>query len=83
MTQDCAISDLSKSGAKVRLQGSEPLVEPIYLIDLRNGLGYRARQAWRRGATAGLEFSEYYDLREPPPGLPRVVRQLWIDHRPR
>ena len=80
MTLDCAISDLSETGARVRLTGAEPLVEPIYLVDLRNGLGYRAKQAWRRGALVGLSFSDYYDLSKPPPELPRIVRQLWVEH---
>jgi len=80
MTLDCAISDLSKTGARVRLSGPEPLVEPIYLVDLRNGLAYRARQAWRRAALVGLEFSDYYDLRNAPPDIPKLVRRLWVEH---
>jgi len=79
MTIDCAISDLSRSGARVRLPGPEPLAEPVYLIDVRHGLAFRAREVWRDGARIGLSFTAYYDLRDPPPELPKIVRQLWVE----
>ena len=79
MTLDCAILDLSTTGARVRLRGAEPLVEPIYLVDLMHGMAYRARQIWRREAQVGLAFVAGYDLRTPPSDLPRLVRQLWIE----
>lgn len=79
MTLDCAITDISDTGARVRLQGAQLLVEPIYLVDLRHGVAYRARRAWRREELVGLAFSERYDLRSPPPELPKLVRQLWIE----
>jgi hypothetical protein len=80
LTLGCAISDLSRSGARVRLHGAELLMEPIYLVDLSHGLAYRARQAWRRDEVVGLAFVDYFDLRQPPPELPRIVRRLWVDH---
>ena len=79
MTLDCAIIDISETGARVRLEGAELVVEPLYLVDLRHGAAYRARKVWRRGQSVGLAFSERYDLSAPPPELPRLVRQLWIE----
>jgi hypothetical protein len=79
MTLDCAIIDISDTGARVRLEGAQLLVEPLYLVDLRHGLAYRARRAWRRDDLVGLAFSERYDLTAPPPELPRLVRQLWVE----
>jgi hypothetical protein len=79
MTLDCAIIDISDTGARVRLQGAQLLVEPLYLVDLRHGIAYRARRAWRREDLVGLAFSERYDLRAPPPELPKLVRQLWVE----
>ncbi len=80
LTLECAISDLSRGGARVRLKGAEPLIAPIYLVDLTHGLAYRTRQVWRRDQLVGLAFEERFDLRQPPPELPRIVRQLWVDH---
>jgi hypothetical protein len=79
MTLDCAITDISDTGARVRMQGAQLLVEPLYLVDLRHGVAYRARRAWRREDLVGLAFSERYDLRAPPPELPKLVRQLWVE----
>jgi hypothetical protein len=83
MTVDCAISDFSSSGARVRLAGGDPLIEPIFLIDMRHGIAFRSRQVWRRGALAGLEFSDYHDLKDPPKDLPRRLRQLWVERQNR
>jgi hypothetical protein len=79
MTLDCAIIDISDTGARVRLEGARLLVEPLYLVDLRHGTAYRARRAWRREDLVGLAFSERYDLTTPPPELPKLVRQLWVE----
>ena len=79
MTMDCAISDLSRGGARIRLPGPEPLAEPLYLIDVRHGLAFRAREMWRQGNRIGLSFTAYYDLRTPPPELPKIVRQMWVE----
>jgi hypothetical protein len=79
MTLDCAISDVSRTGARVRLAGPEALTDPIYLINVRHGLAFLAREAWRRGSLVGLEFVRYWDLRAPEPGLPPIVRRLWVE----
>jgi len=79
MTLDCSISDVSRSGARVRLQGPLPMPDTLYLIELRHGLAFRARVAWRRANLLGLSFSSLYDLRDPPPELPKLLRQLWVE----
>jgi hypothetical protein len=79
MTLDCAISDFSRAGARVRLAGGEALIDPIYLIDTRHGLAFKAREVWRRGTLVGLSFTNYFDLNKPPPDLPKIVRRVWIE----
>ena len=79
LTQDCTISDLSRRGAKVRMRGTEPLVDPIYLIDVRHGLAFKAREAWRDGALVGLAFTRFFDLRDPPPEAPKILRHIWVE----
>ena len=79
LTVECAITDLSQGGARVRLAGVPMLTEPLYLIDLSHGYAFKARQAWRRANLLGLAFTEYYDLRHPPPELPKLIRRLWVE----
>jgi|SRR5579863_6522275 len=79
MTLDCAISDMSRTGARVRLAGPELLREPIYLIDVRHGLAFEAHEAWRRGALVGLTFTRYFDLRSAADEAPLLVRRIWLE----
>ena len=79
LSLDCSVADLSKSGARIRLQGPEPLKDPIYLVVVRQGLAFLAKEEWRKGATIGLSFVRAFDLKIPAPELPRIVRQLWVE----
>ena len=79
LTVDCAIQDVSSTGARLRLPEGTLLAEPLYLIDLSHGLAFKARVAWRRENRAGLAFSAYYDLGKAD-GAPKLLRRLWLDH---
>ena|SRR5215472_3582803 len=79
LSLDCQVADLSQSGARIRLEGPEVLKDPIYLVVIRQGLAFLAKEEWRKGATIGLSFTRPFDLKNPPPDLPRIVRQLWIE----
>jgi len=83
MTLDCTIANLSRSGARIRLAGPRMLGEPIYLIDLSHGLAFLAREAWRREAVIGLSFVKYFDLSDPPPEIPKLLRDLWVERQSR
>ncbi|MFI4933137.1 MAG: PilZ domain-containing protein [Caulobacterales bacterium] len=78
MSLDCAIADISRTGARVRLPGPEPLIDPIYLIEVRHGLAFRAREVWRRESLVGLSFTNTFNLNNPNQELPPIVRQLWL-----
>jgi hypothetical protein len=79
MSMACAIQDLSTTGARVKLAGFDALGDPLYLIDMRNGLAYRAQLRWREGDRAGLAFLSYHDLAKPDPALPPILRRLWLE----
>jgi hypothetical protein len=79
MTLDCAISDMSRGGARVRLEGSQPVTDTVYLIDVRHGRAFRSRVAWRRANLLGLAFRGLYDLRHPPPEAPKILRLIWVE----
>ena len=78
-TLDCAISDMSQTGARIRLEGALALSDPLYLIDVTHGLAFMAKEIWRRDAEVGLSFQRYFDLRTPVPELPSLVRRLWVE----
>jgi hypothetical protein len=83
MTLECTIGDLSAQGARLRLASAEPLTDPIWLIDLTNGLCYRSRQIWRQEGKVGLAFSDYHDLRTASAELPPILRRLWVEQQGR
>ena len=76
---ECAIADLSRSGARVRIEGPEPLASPLFLIDLTHGLAFEASVVWRRPTLVGLTFSGYFDLSEPGSTAPKILRALWAE----
>ena len=80
LTVDCAIQDISRGGARVRLGADTMLGDPLYLVDMSHGLAFRARVAWRRENRAGLTFSRYFDLSKPDADAPKILRRLWIDY---
>lgn len=81
-SSDCAIRDLSETGARIRL--ADPLApnDPV-LIVLRSGAAHCARTAWRHGAHVGLEFLDTVDLTGPVPAHLDRLRRLWVDQLPR
>ncbi|HEY5106417.1 MAG TPA: PilZ domain-containing protein [Caulobacteraceae bacterium] len=80
MSIHCAILDMSRRGARVRLTGADFIGDPLYLIDLNHALAFKARVVWRRGERLSLSFSHYFDLSEPAAETPTVLRRLWLSH---
>src|SRR5947207_836083 len=42
MTVECAILNMSQTGARIRMGDVELLADPVYLIEMRSGLAFRA-----------------------------------------
>ena len=80
LTVNCAIQDLSATGARVRLPDDTLVGDPIYLINMSHGVAWRARVAWRRENRLGLEFSQSFDLSQENEAAPKVLRRLWLEH---
>jgi hypothetical protein len=76
---DCTIRDLTETGARVLLQSDIPVHDPVWLINLRTGLAYRAIAAWRKPREFGLRFQETLDLKAPVSGPRHHLRRLWLD----
>ena len=77
---DCAIRDLSEAGARIRLSAPMPLPGELFLIDLKTGLAYEARLAWRRSPEYGLQFLHVHDLRDPAALHLKTLKRIWVEH---
>jgi hypothetical protein len=59
---DCAISNLSATGAQVRLDAPESVPSLVYLIDPRTHTAHLCLVIWRRDDRLGLRFNNTFDL---------------------
>ncbi len=72
---DCAIRDLSDTGARVRVGALQRLPDAVYLLDLRNRLAYEASVSWRKSPDFGLHFLKRYDFDDAlSPALRRLIK---------
>ncbi|KQT45159.1 hypothetical protein ASG43_12765 [Aureimonas sp. Leaf454] len=53
---DCAITDRSATGARVRIFGSPRLPSDLILFDETGTVAWPTHLAWDRGTEAGLQF---------------------------
>ncbi len=79
LTIDCAIRDLSDTGARVRLSGPVALPSRLYLIEVRTGMAFDAEVAWRRVPEFGLRFSEAHDLKTSANPKMKLLKRIWLD----
>ncbi len=82
-TIDCVIRDLSETGAKVRLAGSTPVPAEVWLIEVREGLAFRCRVAWRASPELGLEFTSSHDLKDAATPELRMLKRIWVENAAR
>ncbi len=61
----CVLSNISRTGARIRVDNTADLPERLTLLLSSNGVMRRCRVAWSEGQNVGLEF-----VREPPPAPP-------------
>lgn len=66
----CIIKDISRSGARIMMEGAVDLPERLVLSVDQSGRRYRAHVAWRRDQEAGLALIAELP-RSPSPGGPR------------
>jgi len=83
LTVDCAIRDLTDSGARVRLGAPDDLSQPLMLLVCRSGEAFEGEIAWRRGKEIGLSFLRRCDLTAPLTGREATARRLWIERSAR
>ena len=79
MSVDCALRDLSISGARITLKAEQALPNELFLLDLREGLAYEATIVWRRLPDIGLAFRGCHSLRGAASSELQRLRQIWVD----
>jgi two-component system cell cycle response regulator len=58
ITYDCAIRDMSETGARIRLQSDSIILpEQFELVFVADGLAYPATRKWRRGNEYGVAIT--------------------------
>lgn len=82
-TADCAIRDLSRGGACVRMADDQAPPPEFYLIVVRDGVAHKARTTWRRAPLVGLEFESSHDLAASTSPHLTAMRNLWCALAPR
>ncbi len=76
---DCAISNLSSSGAQVRLYTEQSFPHRVYLLDAKTHTAHLSEIAWHRDRRMGLHFIETYDLERDIPDRLSFLKALLID----
>jgi len=79
---DCAIRDISETGAKIRLARGERVPTRVFLIIRRTATAYEARVSWSKGADFGLLFVNSYNLEPQLPAELRYLVHIWEAFRP-
>jgi hypothetical protein len=76
---ECAIKNLSETGARVRVPAQVSPPNEVWLVDVSEGVAYEGRVSWRGLPEVGLKFSERHDLSHPKPGPVLRLRTLWLE----
>jgi len=83
LSPDCAIRDLSLTGARIRLPATVDLPRDVGLLVIKNGVLFDATVVWRKEDLAGLAFTGRHDLATSIDPALRAVRVLWKELAPR
>ena len=80
-TAECAIRNLSDTGAGVKLPEHMASPQDFHLIVVRDGVAHRARTQWTRYPHAGVAFESSRDLADA--AAPKSLKLLWAALSPR
>ena len=78
-TYDCAIREISTSGARIGIAGGIVIPKAFFLIDQKRGTAFEAELVWRNGTQAGLKFGAAHDLVHLADPLLRFLRNLYVE----
>jgi hypothetical protein len=76
---DCALKDVSLSGARISFPGSAKFPVDFLLINMRDRAAHHCSLAWKKETSAGVMFQSTVSLGS---GLDRklhFLRRLWLE----
>lgn len=76
---NCAIRDLSSSGARLGIRGATVLPKYFYLLDLRNGTAHESEVVWRNATQTGVRFHGALALADLTDPKLRYLRNLYVE----
>ena len=80
LTVNCAIRDLSESGARVRISSAVALPSRVRLIEVKTGRAFECEVAWRRMPEIGLKFiGPALDLANTDSRELWMLRRVWLE----
>ena len=82
-TVDCVVRDVSETGARVKLPDGQAVPDRLFLVEMRSGIAYEARVAWKRHPEIGLEFVHQHGLAEASTPHLMILKRLWLEGRQR
>jgi hypothetical protein len=59
---DCAIRDLSETGARIAISRGQPIPANVFLIEMRDRKVHEAKVVWNNGREVGLNFVRSFAL---------------------
>lgn len=76
---DCAITNLSATGAQVRLYTEQSLPHLVYLLEAKTHAAHLSEIVWQRDGRLGLRFRETHDLDKEVPHRLSFLKALLIE----
>lgn len=78
-TYDCAIRDLSSTGARLGIRGATVLPKYFYLVDLRSGMAHDCEVIWRDARHTGVRFRGSLALSDLTDPKLKFLRNLYVE----
>jgi hypothetical protein len=82
-TVDCVVRDVSLTGARIKLPEGQAVPDSVFLVEMRSGIAYEARVAWKRHPEIGLEFIHQHGLAEASTPHMMILKRLWMETQQR
>jgi hypothetical protein len=82
-TVDCVVRDVSETGARVKLPAGQAVPDHLYLLEVRSGVAYESRVAWKRHPEIGLQFLRQYELADASTPHLKILKRLWLETQQR
>ena len=82
-TVDCVVRNLSAIGARVKLPEGQAVPAQVYFLEMRSGVAYEARVAWKHHPEIGLEFTRQHVLAQASTADMLLLKRLWMETQQR